>query len=77
MKLECKGFTDKGPARAANILPVKAPHTTGCLKELKTVPNLHMCRRNVSCQQQTRCKSACKQFPPTIPPPGRQADVNV
>ncbi len=41
MKLVCKDFTDKGPARAANILPVKATHTTGCLKELKTVPNLH------------------------------------
>ncbi len=39
MKLVCKGFTDKGPARAANILPVKATHTTGCLKELKTMPN--------------------------------------
>jgi hypothetical protein len=42
MKLVCKGFTDKGPARAANILPVKTTHATGCLKELKTVPNLHI-----------------------------------
>jgi hypothetical protein len=31
-------LTYKGPARAANILPVKVIHTTGCLKEVKNVP---------------------------------------
>ncbi len=77
MKLVCKGFTDKGPARAANILPVKATHNRlperaeNCAKPA----HVQKKRKLPAADQMQVCMQANPSHNPSPGPAGRRKCV--